>query len=271
VFGARSARPMLPDAASGGKDASLWLVRLALAVLIAVACLGLRDLRAERTSAGINPAVVSPVLPPAVDRRAPLKVDPRTYVRTDDAQLRRPMRFSLERDGVLVAEGAIDADALRKLTAELDVEGRTIRVVSLNSPGGEVQQAMAMARLVRERGIATEVEDGALCASSCPILFAGGVSRIAAPRAAIGLHQFFAATAQDAEKSTSAQALSDAQLTTARITRFLAEMGVDPALWLHAMDTPPQALYYLSRSELARYRLVDRPLRQSNFARSYSG
>ena len=38
--------------------------------------------------------------------------------------------------------------------------------------------------------------------------------------------------------------------------RVLADMGVDPALWLHALDTPPQALYYLSAEELAKYRLV---------------
>jgi hypothetical protein len=36
-------------------------------------------------------------------------------------------------------------------------------------------------------------------------------------------------------------------------------MGVDPALWLHALDTPPQALYYLSPEELADYRLVTKP------------
>ena len=56
-----------------------------------------------------------------------------------------------------------------------------------------------------------------------------------------------------------AQAMSDAQATTARISRHLAEMGVDPALWLHALDTPPQALYYLSPEELADYRLVTKP------------
>ena len=54
--------------------------------------------------------------------------------------------------------------------------------------------------------------------------------------------------------------MSDAQATTARISRHLAEMGVDPALWLHALDTPPQALYYFSPEELAKYRLVTAPV-----------
>ena len=55
-----------------------------------------------------------------------------------------------------------------------------------------------------------------------------------------------------------AQAMADAQLTTARITRHLVDMGVDPTLWLHALDTPPTALYYLSPAEMASYRLVGR-------------
>lgn len=40
--------------------------------------------------------------------------------------------------------------------------------------------------------------------------------------------------------------MADAQLTTARNSRLLIEFDVDPALWLHALDTPRRALYYLS-------------------------
>ena len=52
------------------------------------------------------------------------------------------------------------------------------------------------------------------------------------------------------------EAMSDAQKTTAMITRHLTKMGVDPALWLHALETPPDRLYYLSPDELVTYRLV---------------
>ena len=112
---------------------------------------------------------------------------------------------------------------------------------------------MALAAMLRERGISTEVADGALCASSCPLLFAGGKTRMAGEKAAIGVHQFYAAMDS---RTAPAQAMSDAQATTARISRHLTEMGVDPALWLHAMVTPPQALYYLSQDEMKEYRLV---------------
>ena len=50
--------------------------------------------------------------------------------------------------------------------------------------------------------------------------------------------------------------MSEAQKTTATISRHLAAMGIDPAVWLHALGTPPDRLYYLSDEELTRYRLV---------------
>ena len=43
---------------------------------------------------------------------------------------------------------------------------------------------------------------------------------------------------------------------TAEITRHLETMGVDPALWLHALETPPSQLYYLTPEELQTYRLA---------------
>jgi hypothetical protein len=107
--------------------------------------------------------------------------------------------------------------------------------------------------MIRERGLSTEVRDGALCASSCPLVLAGGESRVIGEKAAVGVHQFYSVSSEPSEP---AQAMSDAQATTARISRHLAAMGVDPALWLHALDTPPRSLYYLSPEQLRSYRLV---------------
>ena len=150
--------------------------------------------------------------------------------------------------------GSIDQGSARRFAAEIAARGEYVTTLSLNSPGGSLDDAMEMARLVRERGIGVDVADGAVCASSCPLLLSGGVTRNVGGGAAIGLHQFYSAT--DMSTTDPARAMSDAQATAARISRYLAEMGVDPALWLHALDTPPQALYYLTREEMTRYRLV---------------
>src|SRR5690606_33802709 len=100
-----------------------------------------------------------PALPPAL-RPGPALVG--------DA-LGHPMRFELRADGVMTAEGSIDPGSARRFAQELRSNGGYVRTLSLNSPGGSVDDAIAMARIVRKQGIATEIADAALCASSCPL------------------------------------------------------------------------------------------------------
>jgi hypothetical protein len=168
-----------------------------------------------------------------------------------------PMRFTLHGDGVLLARGTIDQGASVRLQEELAALGHRVRAVSLDSPGGSLDDAMAMAALIRDRNLRTEVADGAICASSCPLVLAGGVARAVGETASIGVHQFYAGRGA---RLAPDQAMADAQATAARIARHLSGLGVDPALWLHALDTPPQSLYRLSPDELSRYRLVTGPL-----------
>lgn len=129
----------------------------------------------------------------------------------------------------------------------------------LDSPGSSVRDALAIADLIHDKTLDTQVLSGALCASSCPIIFAAGTARIASPDAAIGVHQIYAATLsanpQDALR-TAGLAMSDAQSITATIITGLTRSGVDPALWLHALVTPPEQLYYLSAAEMNRLNLV---------------
>lgn len=240
-------------------DVVRWAFRGLLAgaaIVIALDAKALYDTRPmldELTTGGGATIYVEPALPPGLRPVAPA-ADPGEQVTLDAEVLRQPLHFELRSDGVLAAEGSIDVGSARRFAAEIEARGEYVKVLSLNSPGGSLEDAMDIARLARERGLATEVADGAICASSCPLLLAGGVRRSVGDKASIGVHQFYAAIETSAIGA--AQAMSEAQATAARISRYLAEMGVDAALWLHALDTPPQSLYYLSREELATYRLV---------------
>lgn len=235
-----------------------WAFRGLLLGAIGVLALDLLDL--SKTNGWVTPGASLPsasetVLPPAVSTDAPAPANnPIPFLTADEAKLRQPMSFNLGSGGVLLAEGSIDPGTALRFAAEIETRGEYVKTVSLNSPGGALDEAIAMARLARKLGLATEVADGALCASSCPLFLAGGTTRRAGERAAIGVHQFYAATTGSATGPE--QAMADAQSTTARISRHLAEMEVDPAMWLHALDTPPRSLYYLSRDEMIRYRLV---------------
>ncbi|MEQ1943577.1 hypothetical protein ABMA32_14285 [Mesorhizobium sp. VNQ89] len=230
---------------------------------VAVVAFDLRDMAAEegwftRETFMTVAMPAEPVLAPAVQTDVPSRPeDKRRVVTAGDELLNQPMTFTLASRGVLLAEGTIDSGAVSRLAAELEARGEYVRVVSLNSPGGALEDAMAMAKLIRDKGVSTEVVDGALCASSCPLVLAGGLERTVAPKAAVGVHQFYVATKAEVAP---AQVMADAQMTTARISRHLIDMDIDPALWLHALDTPPQALYYFSPEEMARYRLVTAPV-----------
>ena len=237
-----------------------WAFRGLLFGAIGVLALDLGELSRENgwlpPTAAVPAPQSDPVLP-AVNTGLPLpSPDAGRFVTADEATLGQPMKFELGAGGVLSAEGSIEPGTATRFTIEIEARGEYVKTISLNSPGGALDDAMAMAKLIRERGLRTEVADGALCASSCPLLLAGGQVRGAGRRAAVGVHQFYAAAPV---VSGPEQAMSDAQATTARISRHLAEMGVDPALWLHALDTPPQALYYFTPAELAKYGLVTEP------------
>lgn len=237
-----------------------WAFRGMLVGTIGVLALDLSEM-VERNGGlfpqqAIAPPGGQPVLPPAVETSAPAEtgIDPREFLTVDEEQLKGAMTFTLGTGGVLTASGTIDPGAATRFADEISARGEYVKTVSLNSPGGSLDDAMTMARLIREKKIATEVADGALCASSCPLILSGGADRRAGAKAAIGVHQFYAVGQMDGVGP--AQAMSDAQATTARITRLLAELDVDPAMWLHALDTPPRQLYYFSPEQLESYRIV---------------
>lgn len=239
-----------------------WAFRGMLLGAVGVLALDLRDLSRENgwwaPEATLPAAPAEPILPPVIETNAPLPPDdPRRFVTAGEEALGRPITFTLGSGGVLEATGSIDPGSAARFAAEIEARGEYVKTVLLNSPGGSLDDAMTMAKLIRERGMATEVPDGALCASSCPLLLAGGLTRTVGAKSAVGVHQFYAA----AQTTTApAQAMADAQMTTARISRHLIDMGIDSALWLHALDTPPQALYYFSSEELAKYRMVTAPV-----------
>jgi hypothetical protein len=202
---------------------------------------------------------LSPILP-AFDPAAP-GGKPGPEVTTPLDVLRQPLSVKLINGGVLDLTGTIDPGAADRVAAEIADRGEYVKTVALNSPGGAVVDALAIGRLIRDKGYATSVADGALCASSCPLVFAGGRERIAGTKAAIGVHQVYAAAPAGSIASqlqAAGNAMSDAQALTARISRYLHEMGVDDEVWLKALETPPSQLTYLSPDELKRLNLATR-------------
>jgi hypothetical protein len=206
------------------------------------------------------PLVGTPQIPvlPAFDPDAPAQ-PAGPAVTSDMDALRQPLGVKLASGGTLEVTGTIDVGSAERFKTAIADFAEYVKVVALDSPGGSVNDALEIGRMIREAKFITSVAAGALCASSCPLIFAGGVERKADPASAIGVHQIYANVSAESLPvglRAAGAAMSDAQKTTATITRYLTNSGVDSALWLHALETPPDRLYYLSPAELTQYKLA---------------
>jgi hypothetical protein len=237
---------------NGGDEVALRLL-LALIVVIAIGALAV-DFRELNAAPSDTPNVVSY---PTADRPEPATI-PRTNgpsvpLPRFDERLRAPMTFELAAGGRFLATGTIVPGTSAQFAVEVAKRGSNITTVVLSSPGGAVADAMAMGRLIREKKFATEVEGGHYCASSCPLVFAGGVVRRASQRAAIGVHQV---SATGAIALPTGDGMQDAQIVSAVCQRYLREMGVDLEVWLHAMETPSDRLFYFQPNEMLKLKLA---------------
>jgi hypothetical protein len=165
-----------------------------------------------------------------------------------------PMRFRLGTHGAAFAEGTLTpgtADAFEAFIGSGRGEGVT--EIVLHSPGGSVTDATAMAHLIRKRKLNTRVLPDGYCASSCPLVFAAGVERIADATSWIGVHQVFTlATAF----GTLADGMEHAQVVSAEAQDLLHGFGVDPRVWTRAMSTPKEKLYLFTPDELLELKLA---------------
>ncbi len=251
-------------------DVLRWLYRGLLAATLAVLVLDYSDLQgamAERNAPLTTTDLPSTEQPSAQPLPARTKEGGRRAapLRQADGKLREKMSFDLAADGRLMAVGTITPGTAAAFADEVAKRGSYVKTVVLHSPGGSVQDALAMGRLIRDKKFATEVEDNRYCASSCPLVFAGGVERRAGPKAAIGVHQVFAVQADMSQSD----GMDSAQRISADCQNYLHDMGVDLTVWVHAMETPRDNLFYFKPDELLGLKLATAILNPAGGTRNF--
>jgi hypothetical protein len=159
---------------------------------------------------------------------------------------------------VLLSGEFLPSDDLQKLEAFV----RTNRAVavSFDSPGGHINKAMAVGRLIRELDLLTFQFRSQDCTSACALAFLGGVYRYAEP-GSIGVHK----SSFDASASTTVdEAVSAIQQSTSDVIRYISEMGADPALLALSLSYENFDVRYLSGSEMAELKVTtEQPPQQS--------
>ncbi|WP_299611842.1 hypothetical protein [uncultured Tateyamaria sp.] len=203
------------------------------------------------------PRLTEPVRPG--DQRRTFRPDrdrPTTQPARDPGEL--PNRLVLtQTDGTTYRlEGGIsdgDADRLAALIRQSDPRPDTL---ILQSPGGSVADALALGRIIRSEGIATQMLSGEFCYSACPYLLAAGTTRTIADAASVGVHQHYFG---ENTFLPAAFAVEDIQRGQAEVMTYLDEMGIDTLVMQHAMSTPPDQIYVLLPDELEAYGFTQSP------------
>ncbi len=198
-----------------------------------------------------------------------------------------PMKFTCEYNlgncdtcAWVVAEGVIGSNTDQVFSSFLkrtrDRTAHTSLTVEMNSPGGDLQAAIRLARFIRKLGWSTHVgyhnvtttTDGqkvtvwlgaspkddpeltaSKCMSACAYAFLGGVARDVQEGGELGVHQF-----SDPQNSS-----SNAQLLQGGLAQFAVEMGVDPKLiYVAAASTSARApkLTVPTRAQLEDWNVV---------------
>ena len=156
-------------------------------------------------------------------------------------------------DGAYRLEGGIGDEAAARIIDLLDAADPAPEMLTLQSPGGSVSDALALGRHVRAQGIATQMLAGEFCFSACPYVLAAGVQRTIDPDASVGVHQHYFG---ENVFLPAAFAVEDIQRGQGEVMTYLDEMGIDPLVMQHAMSTPPDEIYILLPDELERYRFI---------------
>lgn len=121
------------------------------------------------------------------------------------------------------------------------------RVVRVNTPGGDLQEAMRIGRWVRENKMQVIVPDRAQCFSSCVYILAAGVVKFALGD--VGIHRpYFISAPSGSVDAAMKKALRDSQA-------YFIEMNIPSQLADVMFLTPPEHLEVLSDAKLAFYRL----------------
>ena len=172
----------------------------------------------------------------------------------DPGDMPARLRFTAEGETALVTGDIAPGDSTRFAEWLEGAEGVT--AIRLHSPGGSVDDALAIGVAIREAELDTFMEAGDICLSACPYILAGGVARRADAEAVVGVHQHYFG---ENTALPAFLAVEDIQRGQADVMAHLDAMGVDVRVMQHALSTPPEAIYVLLPEELEDYALTTPP------------
>jgi len=120
-------------------------------------------------------------------------------------------------------------------------------MIALNSPGGDLNEAMSIGRWVRENKLKVLVRENAKCFSSCVYVLAAGQTKT--PLGEVGIHRpYLLSMPTGGVENAMRNALSQSR-------EYFESMNIPAQLADVMFSTPPEKLVILDDSQLSSYRL----------------
>lgn len=134
-------------------------------------------------------------------------------------------------------------DNFLEIKSEANRNGKRISVVHVNSNGGDLAEALSLAKDIRQNEIAVSIPSASKCFSSCVFVLAGGVVRN--PFGQVGIHRpYFTQGAASTEEARAR--FGELSL---EIKAFFAEGAVRETLWDDMLQITPENIRILSWEE----------------------
>lgn len=116
--------------------------------------------------------------------------------------------------------------------------------LALSSLGGNVQAALAIGTMVRDRGLRTIVTPRAICASACGLVWLAGTSRVIGENAHVGLHAAYLRRNGVNVETGAANAL---------IGAYLGRLGFDDRAIVYLTSAAPDEMTWILPADRQRY------------------
>lgn len=130
-----------------------------------------------------------------------------------------------------------------------------IRVIHLNSNGGELREGYRLSQLIKQRHLTTYTS--ATCASACTVAFLAGTPRYLANGAWLGFHSSFHPGSEESSPEGNAV-----------FYRMYQSAGLPDDFIKHVLTTKPSEIWYPTHEELVKAHVVDHFVDNQKFAKS---
>lgn len=188
----------------------------------------------------------------------------------------------------MVAKGEIGFTSVLEYVGARQRAGDRNLPIILESPGGIIGGAKLIARLWRDAGLTVivagtratcgpdtascaeadagdgvrtyEITRSGYCASACLIMLAGGVRRLTAPAAQIGVHRPHIEKDSWIDRTTKSLGAKEGETEQRSVDGYseaLIQYGIDPAVGHRASRTASTDIDWFGRDEARKYRLVN--------------